>query len=292
MLKRFFSHLRSRFFFWNVIIMLIVSLLAGFLIVTHGRPETYAVLIHLPGLIPSSFYSGLIAFMLLIAIYIVSFIGNARYAGRNRNGSWLTFQLIYGVVVVIMLELLLATILFWIMGFWILESAFFDKVFLLAILFILVANLAYLLFYMQRVKVEPEIEIVEVHTIRYQPMPLVIKDELGSEERAAKEEAALFYIRNGEIWRKTFIGKREIWLLSIEATMSELDPSLYFKCARNWIVHRDAVASVKPISSRRLEIYCHFKVSVSLVVSRRNAQDFKDWFYGDHEPSDDEAVHS
>lgn len=198
----------------------------------------------------------------------------------------------YGVLLTVIFEILFATLLFWYKGHWILDTAFFDKIFVLAVSFICIANLAYLLFFTQRVKPEPVIERVEVQTIRYLPMPLVVPVEKVDEVKVAGDEAALFYIRNGEIWKKDFEGKRGIWLKSLEATMSELDPELYFKCARNWIVHRQAVAEVIPISSRRLLIRCRFKVRIELVVSQRNAQTFKEWFYGDELPTDASADHS
>lgn len=282
MLKRILLHLRSSFFLWNLLILILVSWVGGFLIVTHGHPEKFVLLFSKPGLFKSVNYSSAIAFVLLLMIYVASYIGNARYAGMGQNGRWFVFQLIYGVLLTVIFEIAFATLLFWYKGYWILDTAFFDKIFLLAICLICIANLAYLLFFMQRVKLEPVIELVEVHSIRYQPMPLVVEEEKSVEEIGVKaDDIALFYIKNHEIWKKDFEGKRQIWLQNLDATMDELDPKLYFKCARYWIVHRKAIAEVTPISSRRLLIQCRFKVRIELIVSQRNAQDFKDWFYGD-----------
>ena len=281
MLKRILLHLRSAFFLWNLLILILVSWLGGFLVVTHGHPEKFFQLFSKPGLFSSVNYSASIAFVLLLMIYVVSFIGNVKYAGVGRNGKWFLFQMTYGVLLTVIFEILFATLLFWYKGHWILNTAFFDKIFVLAVSFICIANLAYLLFFIQRVKIEPEIKRVEVPTIRYQPMPLVVPVDTVDNVMVSGDEAALFYIRNGEIWKKDFEGKRGIWLMSLDATMKELDHEMYFKCARNWIVNRHAVAEVIPISSRRLLIRCHFQVRIELVVSQRNAQDFKDWFYGD-----------
>ena len=275
MLGRIFLHLRSVFFFRNLCILLVVAAVAGFVIVTHGREEKWYQYFAIPGIFSSALYSGIIAFILLLVVYVVSFIANVKYAGRDRNGQWLVFQLVYGVLLTIVVELVLATLLFWVMGFWIFDTAFFDKIFLVVVMFILLANLCYMLFYMQRVRYE-----VTVETVRYQPIPLSPLEMDSDEPRVEPtDQPALFYIRNGEAWRKSFQGKRSIWLKSLDSTMSQLDPQLYFKCARNWIVHRNAIASIRMISSRRIEVKCSFKVAINLIVSRRNAQKFKEWLY-------------
>lgn len=279
MLKRILSHFRSRFFIWNISISFGVSMLAGFFVVTHGHPKPYSVLLFMPGLFASSVYSGIIAFILLFAVYLVSFIGNAKYAGKQQNGRWFIFQLFYGVVLMILLELVLATILFWMMGHWILDTAFFDKIFLLAFMFIAMANLFYLLFFMQRVKVDPEVEYVAVETVRYQSVPTIVAPAVEASSEEIGLQAALFYIHNGEIWKKDFDGEPKIWLTPLSKTMNDLDPKQYFKCSRNWIVHRNAIAQVIPIEGRRLKVICRFQLKIPFIVSRRNAQDFKDWFY-------------
>ncbi len=275
-MRRLFSHLNSAFFLWNLSIMVLASMAAGFFIVTHGREEKLLELWHHPGLFSSTAYSAVIAFLLLLMVYVVSFTGNARYAGGDANGRWLLFQLVYGVFLALGLGFILAALLFWAHGYWIMDTAYFDKILLPTVLFVLLANACYLLFFMQRVRRE-----VEVPMVRYVPVPLVMPektDEVEAAERAG--EPALFYIHNGEVWKKNFRGDRELWPKSLNRTMAALDPELYFKCSRQWIVHRKAIGSIHHLSGRRIKVCCVFKVRVVLVVSRRNVQEFKEWLYG------------
>lgn len=297
MLKRILLHLSSVFFRWNMLIIVCVSLGAGFIIVTHGRPEKFSALIRIPGLLSSTLYSSVIAFVLLLMVYVVSFTGNAKFAGRGMNARWFRFQFSYGVLLTLLVELVLATILFALNGFWILDTAFFDKLFLPVVLFILLANVCYLLYFIQQVRTEVEVPIfvpVEVETIRYQPVPLVVAQQVDVAAELTDQEPALFYIYQGEVWIKDFTGKRSIWLKSLEKTMSCLDSRVYFKGSRNWIVHRKAITAIEPLSGRRIELQCLFKVRIKLVVSRRNAHDFKEWLYGIASvgPSAGEAVRS
>jgi len=283
MSRRLFSHLNSAFFLWNLLIMCCVSLAAGFFIVTHGRQEKLFELFELQGIWSSTLYSGLIAFLLLLMVYAVSFLGNARYAGQGRNGRWFVFQLVYGVLLTLVLELVLASLLFWIQGHWILETAFFDKLFLPAVLFVLLANACYLLFFMQQVRHEIQIEVqVKVPVIRYVPVSLVMPEKVEAVAAAEVSEPALFYIHNGEVWKKNFQGERKHWPKSLKKTMAGLDPKLYFKCSRQWIVHRNAVASIHT-SDRNIKVRCIFSVRVLLMVPRRNVQAFKLWLYGDED---------
>lgn len=306
MLKRILLHLHSTFFRWNLLIIFFVSSIAGFAIVTHGRPEKFPALLRIPGLWSSAMYSSIIAFVLILVIYIVSFIGNAKFAGQEINGRWIRFQFYYGVLLTMVVEIVSATLLFGLHGFWILDTTFFDTIFLPVLLFVTLVNLCYLLFFMQQVRIEVEVPVeipvevpvfvpVEVETIRYQAVPLVIAPaNLDVETELAVDDPALFYSHNGEVWKKDFAGKKSIWLKSLDVTIKELDSKLYFKGYRNWIAHRKAVAEIQPYSGRRVRIKCIFKVRIKLLVARRNVHQFKEWLYGKKvsDTNADEAVHS
>jgi len=274
-MKKTLSHITSPLFLWNLLIQVVISLVAGHLIVTHGRRESFAELLCYPGYFTSVIYSGSIALLLLLCIYAASYRMYVRYGGEDKNKKWIIGQLRWGVVGVLFIEILAATTLFWVKGHWILDTAYFKKLFLPILLFILLANAVYMIFFM--LIREPLVQI------KYQFLDNDVHPEPGKALLLAIEPAIIF-VQDEKTWSVDFYGKRSRWQLStLDTTVEKLDPEKYFRGNRNWIVHRQIVVRVVMLSGRRLKATCRISQEFDLVVSRRCAVKFKEWIAPDVE---------
>lgn len=266
-MERLLAHLRSRFFLVNFLILFILAILAGHWVVTHNHEGWFFDFIKRPGYFPSVGYSGLIALILLLTIYGVSYRMYKRYGGAGLTGAWITGQLKYGVGMVILIELVLATLLFYIMGYQILETSYFRKLFRPIVLFIFAVNLGYILYFRNRETTKVRYKFLDAH------QHVANQDDDVDSEVAI----ALWYMEEGEVLCVSFDGRPDGRKSSLTTLMKELDSKIYFRGSRDWIIHRDMISSAKPISGYRLKITCKFG-NYTPIVSRRNVARFKLWF--------------
>lgn len=270
MVLTLFTHLRTRFFWSNLLLLVPLAICSAHLIVTHDRTETLSEFFRMPAYFRSIAYSGVIALLLLLAVYGVSFEMNRRHGGSRMNRRWLGGQFLYGVLGVVLLELFAATLLFHLHGFWILDTAYFKKLFGPIALFIFSANLCYMVYYLSR---------RSAVKVRYQFLDNKVATE---EDRVVVKlsEPAIFYIKNGDVWCVDFEGGSMMLHTSLTANMELLSERDYFRGARDWIVHRRAIGSVVHVSGNRLKLRCSIGDGFDLEVSRRNVGRFKEWLDG------------
>lgn len=268
MLNRLLSHIASRFFLCNLFIGTAMALIAGHLIVTHGRKETLAQFLKMPHYYTSVAYSAGIALLLIMWIYAMGVLTNGKRKRPGLTWNWILNQLVYGVVLTIMLELLLATALFYWNGHWILETAYFRKLFGPIVMFILLVNLCYTVYYLDKAP-NPQ------HKVRYQ----IINDHLFNAGLLPLEEElpALIYIDENGTWKLNFYGNRSVLLQSLDASFRYLPKDSYFRGHRNWIINKMAISAIKGISGKRLLVETNIPCPIELIVARRRAPAFKKW---------------
>ncbi len=264
-MKRLLAHLRSRFFLINLAIIMVVSLIAGHFVVTHNHPGTFIQFVRRPGYFPSVAYSASIALILLLVVYAVSFRLYLKYGGGSLSSTWLSRQLFYGVILVIVLELVLASVLFYIMGKNILDSTYFDKLFNPIVLFIITANLCYLLFFRN----------YELVKVRYKFIPSEPSSHAAGNQWT-EAIPSFWYTEQGDVLQVDVAGNVEVRASTLTVIMKTLDPAVYYRGSRYWIVHRDMIRAVRPHQGNRLKICCKANEH-HLVVPRRNTAKFKAW---------------
>jgi len=260
--------MHSTFFLWNLLVIFIVSLIAGHLIVTHDRDETLAEFFRMPAYFWSVGYSGFIAMVLLFCIYGVSYRRYTKYGGKGLTRALIREQLKYGVVMVIMIEFVAATLLFYIMGHWILDTAYFKKLFGPIVLFILFANVCYVLFFLNR---------APLVKVRYQFLDNKVRKS-DADDVEKLDGPAMLYVEEGKIWSTNFKGEKSRWPLpTLKKSWERLGKKHYFRVGRDWIVHRNIVISVEVLPGKRLCITCELNGKFELEVSRRCVAQFKKW---------------
>lgn len=277
MLKRILKHLWSRFFIINLLLILVVSIFAGHYIVVHGRNETWAELRQMSAYYYSVAYSAMIAMVLQLGIYLVSYKLSRKHRGKGLTISWALEQLLYGVVMILMLELLLAAALFGLHGLWLPETSFFKKLFLPIVLFVLIVNLCYIIYYMNKY---PRAQKLVKYLIPKKPKP---KPQI----KVSTDLPALVYAGESGVMAYGFSGNPMIWTHSIRQSIELLGTRDYYSGQRHWLVHRLAIADLESIPGKRVKLILAFEFKHEMIVSRRRSSIFRAWFGEAARPLDD-----
>ncbi len=69
---------------------------------------------------------------------------------------------------------------------------------------------------------------------------------------------------------------------TLESLSEILDPKLFYRVNRSYIVHISAIQDVIVYSNSRLKITPHIKWEPEIIVSREKVSEFKEWFDGAH----------
>lgn len=269
MLKKIKSHIGTPFFKWNIAVFLIFSLAAGHFIVTHGRKHELIQWLRMPNYYYSVGYSMTIALILMICIYGISWRMNNRYRAQGQLWHWLLFQTLYGVVLVLFIEFTLATLLFWLKGYWIGNTAFFRKLLLPIVQFIILVNFGYMIVFLIR---SPKIK----YKVRY--LPPVLED-FPETTSSMDHLPALIYIDEVGVWQLSSNGEKMPWLDSIDSAQEQFGAAICFRGQRHWLVFAPAIAGYdKPKGKRQIMIDLKIDAPFELETSRRSTSDFKKWY--------------
>lgn len=91
----------------------------------------------------------------------------------------------------------------------------------------------------------------------------------------------LFYISERSTFIRTFQGKNYGIDFSLEQVQQQIDPSMFFRINRNYMVNIEAVAKLLAYSGSRLKLKLTSGfMAADLIVSREKTGDFKRWMDG------------
>lgn len=269
------SHFSSRNFWRNLSLSMAAALAAGHLVVSHDQRYSLPELLSMPRYYYSVALNGAAALLLIEFVHMVSRRLYRRFRAQGLGLRWLAMQALLGLGLTVVLELVMATLLFHYHGHWITETIFFRKLFVPITMFILIINLFFIVYYLYR---EPAVTT----QVRYklarplQSGPCAAEKVLGM--------PALLYVQQRCCWSVSFEGEKLRWPDPLDASEKRLAAADYFRGQRDWLLHRSAVVSVRQLSGRRLELRTSVAQFPLLVVSRRRAALFKQWWSGDIGP--------
>lgn len=246
----------------------LVAILAGVLVVADDKDHTVLELLQMKFFYVSVGLSSLIAWLLIEYIFGISKWLNKDYKGMGLNREWVLAQVFYGVGLALCLELLLATGVFAFMGYWIWETNFFRKVFGPIVMFVAIINMYFIIYYINKV---PAL----VEKVRYQLLNQ--KAVEGPVDIDSSQVPVLVYVEDGGWWSVDWNGEVELWNYGLDQTQDMFAEGLFFRGRRNWIVNRDAIARVVPLSGKRLLVEMKVSCPIKLEVPRRKAAAFKGW---------------
>lgn len=94
------------------------------------------------------------------------------------------------------------------------------------------------------------------------------------------DKIALFYAEGRNVSLLTMKGREYIIDFKLEELENLLDPALFFRTNRTFIINIDAITDVIIYSNSRLKIITEPKTDKETIVSREKVNDFKQWFDG------------
>jgi DNA-binding LytR/AlgR family response regulator len=105
--------------------------------------------------------------------------------------------------------------------------------------------------------------------------------KLGDHIRSiTSDQIGLFYADGRDVYLVTTQMRKFIIDYTLENLEDILDPQLFYRVNRTYIVHIAAIQDVVVYSNSRLKITPHIKWEDEIIVSREKVSEFKSWFDG------------
>lgn len=105
--------------------------------------------------------------------------------------------------------------------------------------------------------------------------------KVGDHLRSVKtEQVSLFHAEGRTVYMLTNKGNSYIIDYKLEDLESALDPSLFFRTNRSFIVSYNAIKDVVVYSNSRLKIILNIEFDKEIIVSREKVSQLKTWFEG------------
>ncbi len=94
------------------------------------------------------------------------------------------------------------------------------------------------------------------------------------------DDISTFYAEGRDAYLLTAEGKRYMIEFTLEALEEMIDPKLFFRVNRSFLVSLNSIADVLVYANRRLKLVLSSKMEREVIVSRERVVDFKKWFEG------------
>jgi two-component system, LytTR family, response regulator len=105
--------------------------------------------------------------------------------------------------------------------------------------------------------------------------------KLGEHIRSiTTDQISLFYAEGRDVFLLTTQNRKFIIDYTLEALEDILEPKLFFRLNRTFILNINAIKDVIVYSNSRLRIIVHQEFDKEIIVSREKVGEFKEWFDG------------
>jgi DNA-binding LytR/AlgR family response regulator len=105
--------------------------------------------------------------------------------------------------------------------------------------------------------------------------------KLGEHIRSiTADQISVFYADGRDVYLVTVQNRKFIIDYTLESLEEILDPALFYRLNRTFIVNINAIKDVLVYSNSRLKITLHQEFDKEIIVSREKVGEFKDWFDG------------
>jgi two-component system, LytTR family, response regulator len=105
--------------------------------------------------------------------------------------------------------------------------------------------------------------------------------KLGEHIRSiTTDQISLFYAEGRDVFLLTTQNRKFIIDYTLEALEDILEPKLFFRLNRTFILNINAIKDVIVYSNSRLKILVHQEFDKEIIVSREKVGEFKEWFDG------------
>ena len=106
--------------------------------------------------------------------------------------------------------------------------------------------------------------------------------KLGEHIRSiTSDQVAVFFAEGRDVYLVTMQSKKFIIDYTLESLEGILDPGLFFRLNRTFIININAIKDVIVYSNSRLKVVAQNDVGKEIIVSREKVNEFKEWFDGE-----------
>ncbi|MES2418419.1 MAG: LytTR family transcriptional regulator DNA-binding domain-containing protein [Bacteroidota bacterium] len=264
-MKIFYADLHAGKRLRNLFLRLALAILGAHFVVVHDARASWLTLFTKGYYYISLAGSGVIAFLLLEYIYLITKKLNQRYSGSQLTPQRVKMQFFYGVVLASFFSFVMAMFLFWLNGKSIFSSGYFNKLFGSIVLFIFTVNVVYILYYNHKKLSKTRYHL---NTQKIANLTKGVEDNLP----------AVIYHENKAIFSIDFDSKKVAWPYTISESIKRLGTTKYFQINRYCIIHRAAIAEIKPLHGKAvIKIVPKVICAIELITSRRKTVLFKAW---------------
>ncbi|MDR6160230.1 DNA-binding LytR/AlgR family response regulator [Chryseobacterium sp. SLBN-27] len=90
-------------------------------------------------------------------------------------------------------------------------------------------------------------------------------------------EIAFFHLSNGLVFQYLFSGQKYIQNESLESFEKDLDPTLFYRANRQFLIHKKTVERVEQIENRKLKVIPNPSAPEEIIISKAKASAFIKW---------------
>lgn len=92
------------------------------------------------------------------------------------------------------------------------------------------------------------------------------------------EKIQCFYSMEKATYLQTSENRHYVIDTALEQLEQMIDPAMFFRVSRKFIVNLEAIADVIAYTNSRYKIMLHHPAEEEIVVAREKVKDFKEWF--------------
>ena len=91
------------------------------------------------------------------------------------------------------------------------------------------------------------------------------------------DDIAYVYTENSITFVVSFDGNKSISNASLDEVFTQLNPSLFFRANRQFIISISAIDKILKYGNSQLKIVLHTKTTEDIIISKNKAAEFKQW---------------
>jgi hypothetical protein len=257
-----------------------ISILAAHFIIAFGITRTIWELLLMTAYYRALAGSFIIAFTLVTIVYKATVKLDRRWPWGDNNLVRIFYQAVFGLLLPSVLAFILAAIYFYLQGVNILKTVYLKYDYPVIVLFLLMINVYYFAYnqYMQAKKHREKITdqgTIPVDDYQYKKVFVVNK---GTENLPVANELIAYFYHSGDYnFLKLFDGTEYLFTPTLDETEKQLDPQLFFRANRQYIVSYRACQSFQQLEFNKLEVTVEPKAKEAIIISQLKAKPFKEW---------------
>ncbi len=263
-------------FYNDLLLRIIISLIAGHIIVVFGEDDSFFRLLLSWDYYRSVLFSGIIAFLLVSLIHKITVLLDGKFDWKRRTMERTGLQLLLGCVIPGIAAFLLATIYFKCFGINILHTVYLKYDYPVILIFIFAFNLYYLGFYFYRQMRYWESQPIQ--TRRAGSSRDIYMVTSGSKNiPLRKEDIGYFYHESDYNFVRNRHGEDFLISDTLDQVQELLDPRQFFRVNRQMIVHFDACVHFELLPHGKLGLLVKPAFKDPIIISQKRAKSFKQW---------------